>query len=107
MRLMVVSAMSWESSTTYMMAKEIIAMCEQDGVEVDFCHPKDTGLPVNDGDVAWDAPEVIAWQGRIAATDAHIWVSPEYHSGMTGGMKNLFDYLNKEPMKGDVVGLCA
>ena len=38
---------------------------------------------------------------------AHLWVSPEYHSGMTGGMKNLFDHLAKEPMKGDVVGLFA
>jgi len=26
---------------------------------------------------------------------------------MTGGMKNLFDHLGKEPMKGDVVGLFA
>jgi azobenzene reductase len=107
MRVMVLSAISRESSTTYMMAKEILAMCEAQGVEVDFCHPAATGLPVNDGSIPWDLPEAIAWQGRIANIDAHIWVSPEYHSGMTGGMKNLFDYLNKEPMKGDVVGLCA
>src|SRR3954466_6214783 len=108
MRLMVISAMSRESSTTYMMGKEIVAICQQHGgVDVDFSHPAEAGLPVNDGTVAWDAPEVIAWQGRIATIDAHIWVSPEYHSGMTGGMKNVFAYLNKEPMKGDVVGLCA
>src|SRR3954453_19969522 len=108
MRLMVISAMSRESSTTYMMAKEIVAICQQHGgVDVDFSHPAEAALPVNDGTVAWDAPEVIAWQGRIASIDAHIWVSPEYHSGMTGGLKNMFDYLNKEPMKGDVIGLCA
>ena len=107
MKVMVLSAMSRESSTTYIMAREIQAMCESEGVEVDFCSPGEVGLPVNDGSVAWDLPEVLAWQGRIATIDAHIWVSPEYHSGMTGGMKNLFDYLNKEPMKGDVVGLCA
>jgi len=107
MKVMVLSAMSRESSTTYIMAKEIAALCEAQGAEVDFCSPADAGLPVNDGNVAWDLPEVLAWQGRIATIDAHIWVSPEYHSGMTGGMKNLFDYLNKEPMKGDVVGLFA
>jgi len=108
MRLMVVSAMSRESSTTYIMAKEIVAMCEQHGgVDVELVSRESVGLPVNDGNVAWDAPEVTAWQGRIANIDAHIWVSPEYHSGMTGGLKNLFDYLNKEPMKGDVIGLCA
>ena len=107
MKVMVLSAMTRESSTTYMMAKEIQAICESQGAEVDFVTPGDIGLPVNDGNVAWDLPEVLEWQGRIATIDAHIWVSPEYHSGMTGGMKNLFDYLNKEPMKGDVVGLCA
>ena len=64
MRLMVVSAMSRESSTTYIMAKEIVAMCEQHGgVEVDFADPASVNLPVNDGTVAWDAPEVVAWQG--------------------------------------------
>ena len=26
---------------------------------------------------------------------------------MTGGMKNMFDHLAKEPMKGDVIGLFA
>ena len=46
-------------------------------------------------------------QERIAEMDAHMWISPEYHSGLTGGLKNLFDYLAKEPMRGDVVGLCA
>jgi azobenzene reductase len=43
----------------------------------------------------------------VAEIHAHMWVSPEYHSGMTGGLKNLFDHLAKEPMKGDVVGLFA
>jgi azobenzene reductase len=49
----------------------------------------------------------VAWQERIGAIHAHLWVSPEYHSGMTGGMKNLFDHLPKEPLRGDVVGLFA
>ena len=43
----------------------------------------------------------------VAETDAYIWISPEYHSAPAASIKNLFDYLTKEPMKGDVVGLCA
>jgi NAD(P)H-dependent FMN reductase len=50
---------------------------------------------------------VTAWQERVASIHAHVWVSPEYHGGMTGGFKNLFDYLPKAPLRGDVVGLCA
>ena len=82
-------------------------MARAQGVEVDFTHPADANLPVNDGTLAWDDPRSIAWQERVNEIHAHLWVSPEYHSGMTGGMKNLFDHLAKEPMKGDVVGLFA
>jgi azobenzene reductase len=82
-------------------------MVTAQGCEVDFTHPAEGNLPVNDGTVAWDDPRSVAWQERVSSLNAHLWVSPEYHSGMTGGMKNMFDHLNKEPMKGDVVGLFA
>jgi NAD(P)H-dependent FMN reductase len=107
MKLMVISAISRDSSTTYILAKQVATMCESHGVEVDFVTPADVDLPVNDGTVPWDLPAAVAWQERVAATHAHIWVSPEYHSAMAASLKNLFDYLAKEPMRGDVVGLCA
>ena len=107
MNLMVISAIGREESTTHALARLVTERCEEHGATVDFVTPADTGLPVNDGTVAWDLPEVVAWQERIAEMDAHMWISPEYHSGLTGGLKNLFDYLAKEPMRGDVVGLCA
>jgi azobenzene reductase len=107
MKLMVISAISRDSSTTYILAKQAADICAGHGAEVDFVTPADTGLPVNDGTVPWDLPEAKAWQERIAAMDAYIWVSPEYHSAMASSLKNLFDFLAKEPMKGDVVGLCA
>jgi arsenic resistance protein ArsH len=107
MKLMVVSAISRDSSTTYILARQVADICTAHGAEVDFVTPDNTGLPVNDGTVAWDLPEAVAWQERVAAIQAHIWVSPEYHSAMAASMKNLFDYLAKEPMRGDVVGLCA
>lgn len=107
MRVMVLSAISRESSTTYLLARQIATMCEAHGVEVDFTTPADAGLPVNDGTVPHDLPEAVAWQERIATIHAHIWISPEYHGGMAASMKNLFDYLGKEPMRGDVIGLAA
>src|SRR5262245_1843025 len=107
MKVMVVSAISRESSSCYMLAQRLCEMAGSHGVEVDFTHPADAGLPINDGTLAWDDPVSVAWQQRVAGIHAHLWVSPEYHSGMTGGMKNLFDHLAKEPMRGDVVGLFA
>ena len=107
MRLMVISAMSRDSSTTYILAKRVVEICSIRGVEVDFATPADVNVPVNDGTVPFDLPEAVVWQQRVAETDAYIWISPEYHSAPAASLKNLFDYLTKEPMKGDVVGLCA
>jgi azobenzene reductase len=107
MKVMVLSAISRADSSCYILADKLCGMAQAQGCEVDFTHPADANLPVNDGTLAWDDPRSVAWQERVAAINAHLWVSPEYHSGMTGGLKNLFDHLAKEPMKGDVVGLFA
>jgi len=107
MNLMVVSAISRGDSSCYILAEKLVELAKAHGVDVDFTHPADADLPVNDGTLAWDDPRSVGWQHRIENQQAHLWVSPEYHSGMTGGLKNLFDHLGKEPMKGDVVGLFA
>src|SRR3954462_8156373 len=107
MNVMVVSAISREDSSCYLLGQKLVEISQARGIEVAFTPPADAGLPVNDGTLAWDDPRSVAWQQRIERMQAHLWVSPEYHSGMTGGLKNLFDHLGKEPMKGDVVGLFA
>ena len=107
MKVMVVSAISRPDSSCYMLARLVADMAEKHAVEVDFVSPADVKLPVNDGTVPYDDPAATAWAARVEEIHAHMWVSPEYHSGMTGGMKNMFDHLAKEPMRGDVVGLFA
>ena len=108
LRVMVVSAISRESSSCQVLAAKVAEMVgAEPGVEVDFVHPADVGVPVNDGTVPDDHPAATAWQARVAASHCHIWISPEYHGGMTGAMKNLFDFLGKEPMSGDVIGVVA
>jgi azobenzene reductase len=106
-KLMICSAMAREDSTCYILARQIEEMAVKHGCDVDFVTPASVGLPVNDGNVDWSDPKIVAWQEQMAGIEAHIWVSPEYHSGMTGGLKNLFDYLTKAPMKDDVVGFAA
>ena len=108
MKVMVVSAMSKPASTTHTLASLAAEACGRHAdVTVDFVTPQTLGFPVNDGTVQWDLPEYEAWRVRIGETDAHIWVSPEYHGALAASLKNLFDYLPKEPMPGHVVGLCA
>ena len=107
MNIMVVSAISRPASSCYLLARAVADLCAADGDAVDLVTPADVDLPVNDGTVPDDLPAAVAWQARISQVHCHVWVSPEYHSGMTGGMKNMFDHLAKEPMAGDVVGLVA
>jgi NAD(P)H-dependent FMN reductase len=107
MKVMVVSAISRPESSCHMLARQVADLAERHGVEVDFVCPADVNLPVNDGTVPWDHPATVAWAERVDQIHAHLWVSPEYHSGMTGGMKNMLDHLAKEPLRGDVVGLFA
>lgn len=107
MKVMVISAISKENNSCMTLARLVAELAAKRGVEVDFVTPQTAGLPPADGLVAYDDQRSVAWQQRIASIHAHFWISPEYHSGMTGAMKNLFDHLAKEPMKGDVVGLFA
>lgn len=107
MKVMVLSAIRRPESSCFMLARLVAEMAEKHGVEVDFATPADAELPVNDGTLPFDHPATAAWAARVDEIHAHLWVSPEYHSGMTGGMKNMLDHLSKEPMRGDVVGLFA
>jgi azobenzene reductase len=107
MKVFVISAISRAESSCHQLAQRITDMCAAHGEDVELITPADVGVPVNDGTVPDDHPAGVAWRARIAEVHCHFWVSPEYHSGMTGAMKNLFDYLHKEPLSGDVVGLAA
>ena len=104
---MVIAAIGRASSSTHILGRRSVAVCERHGADVTFVTPTDLELPINDGNVPTGLPAVLAWRKQVEAQDAFIWVSPEYHSAMTGGLKNLFDHLGKEPMRGRVVGLCA
>ena len=48
MRVMVLSAISREDSSCYILAAQLCEMARAQGVEVDFTHPGDANLPVND-----------------------------------------------------------
>lgn len=41
----------------------------------------------------FSSPTVIAWNQEIAKFDAYILISPEYHSGIPGALKNAIDFL--------------
>ena len=65
--VIVLSAISRESSSCHVLARIVADMvAAEPGVVVDFAHPSEVGVPVNDGNVADDHPAATAWQARVA-----------------------------------------
>lgn len=79
------------------------------GAEVATLNLRELNLPLCDGreDISTysgDAPRFIQ---QIAAADALLVGSPEYHGSLTGALKNALDLLRQEELKGKMVGLLA
>ena len=74
------------------------------GVEADFYDLAEHRFPLYDPD--GDAPADVAdFRNRARAADAFILGTPEYHSGMSGALKNALDYLGSREFKQKPVGL--
>lgn len=74
------------------------------GVEVDFYDLAEHRFPLYDPDGEIPA-EVVDFRNRAHAADAFILGTPEYHSGMSGALKNALDYLGSRQFKQKPVGL--
>lgn len=54
-------------------------------------------LPLLDGDsYTYSHPEVVRLRKLAQEVDAFVILSPEYHSGMSGSLKNALDFLNRD-----------
>jgi FMN reductase len=62
-------------------------------------------LPFCNGDKQWPAyPGVAQLRKAVAGAHALVLVTPEYHGGMSGVLKNALDLLDVEHLEGKVVG---
>lgn len=106
MRVLVVSGSIHPQSSVRMASEAAAATLRETGVEVDLVDLAELGLPLHDGRIEQlHHPEVVAWVGRAQQADAHVWVSPEFHSSFSGAMKNALDYLWSDHLQGKLVAL--
>lgn len=65
-------------------------------------------LPLLSGErEQWELPEVVLFKKKVAAASGIILISPEYHGGMTGALKNTLDFLTSEQLAHKPVALLA
>ena len=58
---------------------------------------RELALPMYDEEEASDSHEgVLAFKAALDASDASVWLSPEYNHSVTGVVKNAIDYLHAE-----------
>ncbi|GIN58710.1 NADPH-dependent FMN reductase [Lederbergia ruris] len=55
----------------------------------------------------WQLPNVVFFKEKVKEADGIILISPEYHGGMSGALKNTLDYLTREELAHKPVALLA
>jgi arsenic resistance protein ArsH len=71
------------------------------GGEVTIFNLAEAGIPFLDVTLKEPPRSVSVMANTFKAADAHIWLTPLYHGGMTGAMKNCLDWLEvtaKDPV---------
>ncbi|GIN73825.1 FMN-dependent NADPH-azoreductase [Bacillus sp. J14TS2] len=46
----------------------------------------------------WELPNVVSFKKKVKEAEGIILISPEYHGGMSGALKNTLDYLTREEL---------
>jgi len=106
MRGLVLSGSVHPTSSVRKAAEYAAEALREAGAEVDLVDLGELGLPLHDGRVEQlHHAEVLAWVTRAQRAEAHVWVSPEFHSSFSGAMKNALDYLWSDHLQGKLVAL--
>ncbi|MED0675216.1 NAD(P)H-dependent oxidoreductase [Aneurinibacillus thermoaerophilus] len=107
MKVMVLSGSSRPNSNTRGLAKEVCAHLEQQKVDVLFFDVGINELPIYKGGEDMEHPEVKRLQRYAEEADAFFVCTPEYHSGMSGALKNALDFLHGDHFRGKPVMIAA
>ncbi|SFJ68900.1 azobenzene reductase [Halobacillus dabanensis] len=103
MSIVIFSGTPRKHGRTRQVAKEVAE--KLDGTLVDL---SEGSLPMFNGEDAQGQNETVQWLRKIVEeAEAFVWVSPEYHNGMSGALKNALDYLGSNHFKGKPTLLLA
>ena len=85
---------------------EYVRDCLRDSAgAVELIDPRDYPLPAFDGVTTTAQSDDL--QKRCAEASGFVFVCPEWHAGVPGGLKNMLDYLSGAHFAGKPVGLVA
>jgi azobenzene reductase len=92
--ILVIGGSPRQQGRTQAVANHAATTMTQLGAVVEYVNLAMAKLPVYDGTLEQDhLPEVIHWRSMASQAEAFFIVTPEYHNGMSGALKNAIDYL--------------
>jgi FMN reductase len=88
--------------------KVAIQKVQELGAEVEILDLREMNLPFCDGGTEYPQyPDVKRLQDTVAGADGLILVSPEYHGGVSGVLKNTLDLMSFDQLSGKVAGFIS
>ncbi|MDR7074221.1 NADPH-dependent FMN reductase [Fictibacillus barbaricus] len=107
MRIALVCGSVREVSSTRSLLKQLEKFLDDvQEVKVDFFDLKETPLPIFDGSLE-NRKQAESFVERMNLADCLIVASPEYHNSFSGVLKNAFDFVSGEQIKGKPIGIIA
>jgi len=104
MNIVAIAGSNRRGSTSTRLAKYIVAVLRQQGVQADLFDLHQTPLPFFSPDDPQEDHAGLAELKRLAAAaDGIVLASPEYHGSISGVLKNALDHLGKEHFGGKPV----
>ncbi len=100
-----------ENTTSERIATYLNKELGKQGIDSKIFNLADSEIPLFDTAITQIPPSVIKMNETFREADVHIWMTPLYHGGMTGAMKNCLDWLEysaklpKPYLTGKMVGL--
>jgi FMN reductase len=97
------------SSSTQRALHIALQAAEAAGAEVHAVQLRELELPWCDGRADEDSygGDTTELRAHVAAADALLLGSPEYHGSLSGALKNTLDLLGPEQLRGKMIGLLA
>jgi FMN reductase len=88
--------------------KVAIQKVQEVGAEVEILDLREMNLPFCDGGTEYPQyPDVKRLQDTVSEADGLILVSPEYHGGVSGVLKNTLDLMSFDQLSGKVAGFIS
>jgi azobenzene reductase len=105
MKLVVISGSMREQSATRAAAQVLVRTAVERGAEVTLLDLREMSIPIFDDTPA--PPQVEAMRQMVAEADGLLIGTPEYHNGMSGALKNAFDWMGAKQFKNKPVAIFA